>query len=50
MVRKIISLLLLINLVACTSTAQIIDKKTKIKKYRIVEVKNNVKKIISKTQ
>jgi|JRYE01.1.fsa_nt_gb hypothetical protein len=50
MVRKIISLLLLINLVACTSTAPVIDEKPKIKKYRIVVVKNNGEKIISKTQ
>ncbi len=50
MVRKLIAILLVISIAACTSTAPVVEQKPKVKKYRVVVVKNNGEKIISKTQ
>ena len=49
MVKRIIALLLISMAYSCTTTQPVIEEK-KPTKYRVVVVKNNGEKIISKTQ
>jgi len=49
MVKRIIALLLISMAYSCTSTNPIIVEEKKPVKYRVVVIKNNGEKIISKT-